>query len=285
MKKQFTALLMSFSLLVGGSVTVSADSLLGKENLNNIAEARAYITKSSSEIANNLENLKISKESVTLIEIQNVIENYYENNPAPLELANNNSISLEDVFPDESQKNQLNKGEIFSLDEFILQQQENKEVVSFSTDTTKTDVYVDKSGIFILHSEIEPNSAMRAATWSYTANERTTGTAYNALGFKMFDLWASGSFRYDGSKVEVAAKDGGYERKFWGSTLELTDRGMGLSRAVDLEGYKYAEVYSRLRTESTLGFRWFGLTLTDTTVEVKIGSTVNGNVYTGGGSI
>ncbi|MDP9698720.1 hypothetical protein [Paenibacillus polysaccharolyticus] len=101
MKKQFTALLMSFSLLVGGSVTVSADSLLGKENLNNIAEARAYITKSSSEIANNLENLKISKESVTLIEIQNVIENYYENNPAPLELANNNSISLEDVFPDE----------------------------------------------------------------------------------------------------------------------------------------------------------------------------------------
>lgn len=285
MKKQFTALLMSFSLLVGGAVTVSADSLEGKENLNNIAQARAYITKSSSEIANELENLKISKENVTLIEIQDVIESYYENNPAPLELANNDSISLEDVFPDESQKNQLNKEVTFSLNEFISQQKENEEVISFSTETTKTDVYVDKSGIFILHSEIDPNSAIRAAAWSYTANERTTGSAYNALGLKMFDLWASGSFRYDGSKVEVATKDGGYERKFWGSTLELTDRGMGLSRAVDLEGYKYAEVYSRLRTESTLGFRWFGLTLTDTTVEVKIGSTVNGNVYTGGGSI
>ncbi|MBU5350727.1 hypothetical protein ACN9MH_09810 [Paenibacillus silvae] len=229
--------------------------------------------------------MELSKGDLTLDEIEDIIHNYYKTNPAPISLARDELVSIQDVFPEEINENQFYNQEKFEFNEFINQHKESGEVISFSSETTKTDVFIDRSGVFILNSEIEPYNSLKSTSWSYTPNQRTSGTAYNALGLKMFELWASGSFRYDGSKVEVATKDGGYERKFWGSTLELTDRGMGLSRNLDLEGYKYAEVYSRLRTESTLGFRWFGLTVTDTTVEVKIGSTVGGNVYTGGGSI
>lgn len=66
-----------------------------------------------------------------------------------------------------------------------------------------------------------------------------------------------------------------------GSTIGISDKGMGKVRNYTVSGYKYTEVYSRLYYEATFGIRWAGIVLNSDTVEVYVGSTVNGSLYGG----
>ncbi|WP_136607408.1 hypothetical protein [Paenibacillus dokdonensis] len=146
---------------------------------------------------------------------------------------------------------------------------------------------VDETGIFILHhealndSKAEKSLNPMAASWSYTPNDRETGICYNALGGKLFDLYASASFQYNGSDVKVAQSDGDRKQYFFGATLKIDPVNMGTSRFPVIEGYIYAEVYSRLKVDTVLGIKWFGVSIGQSTIEVEIGSTVAGNVYKG----
>lgn len=288
MKSKILPILMSAVIIGGSTSLVSADSAYANYTSTKevkIETARDYINKSSSQLIEILEELQIKEEEISYSDIKGIINKYYLDNPAPTDIFNDQSISINDVFPNEINEIDYNNAQNFNLNDFIEEQKNNDKILTFSTENSTTDVFVDKLGIFILNNEIEPNSSSSSvqpmATWKYTSNQRVTGAAYNSLGLEMFELWASGSFKYDGSKVEVATKDGNYDRKFWGATLNLTPLALGQERMVSIEGYRYAEVYSRLSVDTQLGIRWFGVTISQNTVEAKIGSTIAGNVYTG----
>lgn len=126
----------------------------------------------------------------------------------------------------------------------------------------------------IKEAPIQPLYAQRE-----TAIERTTGIAYNAVGSKMFTLWSEGGFKYNGSNVVSQNIDGDFQRHFWGSTLNLIPETMPKTRAISIEGYKYVEIYSRLRYEAGIGIRWASITLKSGTIETIVGCGVNGSVY------
>lgn len=279
----------SVLVISGGAVSVSADSVSQNDRAKRIEEARTYMTKSSSELSVQLEKLK-EKGVVSYEDVKGTIDHYYAINPAPADVEKDSTITLNEIFPEEVKKlKAMNKEDVFDVNDFIEEKKKENEVISFTTSNGSVDVFINKVGIFIGENEIlgkseqeTKNNSVMAASWSYTPNQRYTGHAYNGLGKEEFSMWVSGSFKYNNSDVQVATSDGNYDRYLWGATLTLTSIAMGAPRIVNIEGYKYAEAYSRLRCETTLGIGWFGTTVNSSTVEVKIGSTIAGNVYTGG---
>lgn len=290
MKKLCSFLVSVVLLLTTFSSAFAQENTSDDQKEKKIAEIREYIEQSVSSIVSSLQALE-TQEHVTLEIVENTIEDYYKNHPAPNAFADL-SLSLEDVFPEEVKQIREEYGKNFTLNlnDLINSKKQMKRkddhLITLKHDSGEIDVYISKLGeIFILENKTLPNKESiqnensALATWQYTRTERTTGVAYNALGLKMFTLWAEGSFKYNGSDVDHVNADGDWQRHFWGSTLDITTRALGSKRFEYVEGYKYAEVYSRLYFEAGFGIRWAQLTFNSGTVEVEVGSTVSGNLY------
>ncbi|MEX3745003.1 MULTISPECIES: hypothetical protein [Lysinibacillus] len=282
-------LIVSFTLY---SESTSAASIDQEEEIKTI---RDYIENSVDELNYKFEELK-SHQIVNLEEIQNLIDSHYNENPAPEVMLKSNSLDIQDVFPELTKENnkahEESKG---NLGVFINTQKETNElgtVFTYKNDNSDyIDVYLGKTGdISILEfktvgqspetvgqsPEIQPLYAQK-----YTTVQRTTGISYNGLGAQLFTLWAEASFKYNGTTVASENIDGNYKRHMAGATLNLIPEAMPKTRTVSLEGYKYAEVYSRLRYQGGIGIKWAQLTITDATLEAMIGCTVDGSVYGG----
>ncbi|MBJ6362471.1 hypothetical protein ACFOQM_14490 [Paenibacillus sp. GCM10012307] len=286
-----TSILLSIILIFSVFSSASAE---GNRNVDsrekNIKEIKEYIEKNVPSIIASLQELNV--EDATLSNIEKTIETYYKENPAP-SAANDPALSLAIIFPgevkemgDEYQHSTLNINDFLSTKKEIKNKEDN--IITFKDNYGSIDVYISSLGeIFILETRQfdEPSQKQSIVqnvplnTWNNTSTSTTTGIGYNALGFKLFTLTASGSFRYNGSDVQTLNSDGNWERHFWGSTLDISERALGASRTIHIGNYKYAEVYSRLYFEGGIGVRWAQFVLNSATVEVNVGSTVTGNLY------
>ncbi|MEY9975714.1 hypothetical protein [Lysinibacillus sp. RC79] len=275
-------LIVSFALYSEGTSAASID----KED--EIETIRNYIENSVDELNYKFNELK-SHQIVTLEEIQNLIDLHYKENPAPEEMLQSNSLDIQDVFPELTKENnkahEESKG---NLGVFINSQKETNElgtVFTYKNDNSDyIDVYLGKTGdISILEFKTVGQSQIIQPLYAqqYTPIKRTTGIAYSALGAKLFNLWAEASFKYNGSTVASENIDGSYSRYLAGGTLNLIPEAMPKTRTVSLEGYKYAEVYSRLRYQDGIGIQWAQFTIKEAVLESMVGCTVDGSVYGG----
>ncbi len=261
-------------------------------NQKDINDIREYVEKNVPKLVKKLS--KLQNKTTSLEEIQKVIDQYYKKNPSP-DAMNDPSINLKDVFPEKAKEAQ--PGDKFVINEFISNQKQvdqDGRLLEFNIQNGKVNVFVGDTGeIVILQQKTEEENkelskiqtsqiTMAAASGPrITSIESTTGIGYSAAGGKMYTLQAEGQFSYTGSDVNVYYGDGYWQRHLWGSTLSISDRGMGKSKKYNTGGYTYAEVYSRLYVEAQYGFRWAGITMNSNTVEAYVGSTVTGNLYGG----
>ncbi|WP_413363110.1 hypothetical protein [Lysinibacillus sp. 3P01SB] len=278
-------LILSFAFY---SESISAATINQEDEIKNI---KNYIENSVAELHYKFNELK-SHQNVTLEEIQNLIDSHYEANPAPEVMLKSNSLDIQDIYPELTEENnkayEESKG---NLGVFINSQKETNElgtVFTFKHDNSDSDyidVYLGKTGDISLveFKTVGQSQAIQPLyTQQTTPVKRTTGIAYNAVGLKMFDLWAEASFKYNGSSVASQNLDGNYKRYAAGGTLNLIpDTVMPRTRTVVLEGYRYAEVYSRLRSQSGIGIQWAQWTIKDALLEAMVGCTVDGSVYGG----
>ncbi|PRX38913.1 hypothetical protein CLV97_13314 [Planifilum fimeticola] len=254
--------------------------------------AKEYIQRSSSDLSNRLSKLR--GKDVTFEEVNKVISDYYKQNPAPQMVANDPTISIEDVFPKKVEKyKSRNKGKPFVITDFLKKQRQNEEdgeLISLNRKNDGTiDVFVSDIGGVIgcefgtvdneLSKKAKTKSSGNVGIAAYTPTKRTTCVAYTALGDRAFTLWAEGRFYYDGKTSWITHADGDYQRHLFGSTMVLEPRALGKMRTVYIEGHRYSEVYSRLYYEAVFGIRWAGIVLASDTVETSVGVTVTGNTY------
>ncbi|MCG5253226.1 hypothetical protein [Brevibacillus agri] len=295
MKAFFSTLIAGTLMLTTVSPTFANGTIEDGSRQEKISEIRSYINTSVPALIQELEDLK-HKDDVTLGKVEKTIDTFFSEHPAP-EAFNDPTLSLEDVFPAEVKKINQKYGKNKPLNNINAFMDEKKnsiersddKVITIKNDMSEINVYVSQLGeIFVLEVRTVSSNAEnqrtslvqpRALTWEYTDTKRTTGIGYNAQGNKMFTLWAEGSFKYNGKSVEVDTADGDYSRHFWGSTLELTPRKLGEKRTTRVEGYTYAEVYSRLYFEAGFGIRWAQITFNSGSCETLVGSTVDGNMY------
>jgi len=276
-------LIVSFTLY---SENTSAASIDQEDEIKTI---KNYIEDSVDKLNFKFNELK-SHQNVTLEEIQNLIDSHYKENPAP-EVMLMSSLDIQDVFPELTKENnkahEETKG---NLGVFINSQKETNElgtVFTFKHDNSDSDyidVYLGKTGdISILEFKTvgQSQTIQPFYTQQYTPIKRTKGIAYNALGYELFDLWAEASFKYNGSTVASENIDGSYKRYAAGGTLNLIPEAMPKTRTVGLDGYKYAEVYSRLRYQAGIGIQWGQYTIKEALLESMVGCTVDGSVYGG----
>ncbi|MGE7113675.1 hypothetical protein [Lysinibacillus sp. NPDC047702] len=265
----------------------SAASLDQKDEINTI---KNYIENSVDELNYKFNELK-SHQNVTLEEIQNLIDSHYKENPAPEVMLMSNSLDIQDIFPElTKENNKAHEESEGNLGIFINSQKETNElgtVFTFKYDNSDSDyidVYLGKTGdISIIEFKTvgQSQTIQPLYTQQYTPIKRTKGIAYNALGYELFDLWAEASFKYNGSTVASENLDGSYKRYAAGGTLNLIPEAMPKTRTVSLQGYKYAEVYSRLRYQGGIGIQWAQWTIKEALLEAMLGCTVDGSVYGG----
>lgn len=290
MKRLVVIMLILMMIGSTSSVAFASESLPRNETTEDEIEMiRSYIKSSAKELARKIESLK-QNQHITLDDVEATIEKYYDNNPAP-ELMLDTNLSLADVFTKEelSLGSEYQNSGAINLGKLVKSKKINllpgEYLIELQTVDGIIDVYLsDVGGISIIERRVVNKSFANQSlfsSWQITDEERTTGVAYNAVGGKLFTVWAEGQFRYNGSDVEHLNSDGDWNRHFWGSLLTIEDRGLGEERYEYTGGYKYAEVYSRLYFEAGFGVRWAQITFNSGTVEVEVGSTVNGNIYGG----
>lgn len=291
MLKKICMSTMTLVLLSGVSSSFAhAEGSESKEE--KIEEARSYIEESKKDTINLLKDLE--KENATLESVEKTLDKYYEENPAPKEVINDQNLSLEDVFPGEVERIEeetLNLNKFMSEKENdVARENDNGEFIEFKNGENTVDVYVGETGgVFVLETKtidepsnkslINATSEVGALATKTTSKRKTTGICYNALGAKMFTLWSLGSFKYTGKTVSVATKDGGWQRHFWGSTLNVSKPILGATRSESVGSEKYAEVYSRIYFESVFGLKWAGVTMKSGTVETYVGGSKTGGMY------
>lgn len=291
-KRVFT--LASLLLLFGLFNSVSSSFAKETTGEDNVETARNYIENNVVELNEILKSMKEKQEDYDLQEIQAVIDNYYTKNPAPKEVLNDKTLSIDDVFPLKNEKRKASQEKaVLNFEELLSHAKEHKNegdsVYEFSNKDGIVTVYVSKTGeVMILDDSVKStppaldlNINNQLAAMKTTKTKRTTGIAYNGLGLKMFTIWAEGNFQYNGKSAKHANADGDVKRHFWGSTLVLNNRAIGAKRTVTVGSYKYPEVYTRVYFEAQFGIRWAGITMKSGTVEAYVGSSHIGSLYGG----
>ncbi|GIN25554.1 hypothetical protein NSQ93_22605 [Bacillus sp. FSL W8-0445] len=277
-KTLFLLVVVTLSILGLSPSGVSASET---DRQKDIQEIRHYVENQMPILESELKQLPSNS---SLEEIEELISEHYKKHPAPKALENP-ELSVFDVFPDKVNKYNKLEGKTLSLNNLMTDPKLSSlgEIINFENDNSKVAVLLGETGdINIIEQKSSPSSqSKRNKIALATGKERTTGVGYGLGGAKLFTVWAEGNFSYNGKKVSVISKDGDYSKHFWGSTLTLTSKGMGKERDASIGKYKYKEVYSRLLVESIAGFKWGGVVLRTKTVEVYVGSTVNGNIYGG----
>ncbi|MDU5143351.1 MAG: hypothetical protein E6230_14320 [Paenibacillus dendritiformis] len=290
-----TLSLFLVTLMLG--LTFNSSSILSAAE-RETKEETVQIVKSY--IKNNVSQLNAMMSSVQyqklkLKDIESIIDNYFSHNPAPQKLIDVNNLTIDDIFPANdtidttgtAPRNVLHFEELASYvannssgngDSIYKFPNENGAVTVYIADTGEVMIW-DLSSVPAKDSDFSNQTL--AAAWKTTRTERSTGIAYNALGGKMFTIWAEGNFQYDGKTAKHNNSDGNSERHFWGSTLVLEKKAEGKERTVRVENYSYPEVYTRVYFESQFGIRWAGITMNSGTVEAYVGGTFAGNVYGG----
>jgi len=246
-----------------------------------IQEVRHYVEKRMPILESELKQL--SKNS-SLEEIEELISNHYKKHPAPKALQNP-ELSVFNVFPDKVKKYKKFEGKSLNLNNLMNDPRSSSlgEMITFENDNSKVSVLLGETGhINILENKkVSSPRPQKNKIALATGTERTTGIGYGLGGAKQFTVWAEGNFRYDGKKVSVISNDGDWVRHLFGSVFTYTPKGMGKVRDASIGKYKYKEVYSRLLVETLAGFKWGNAVFGTKTVEVYVGSTVNGNIYGG----
>lgn len=287
-KKMFFAFSLAFFL---SFVLVSTTFAQTSGDFNNSKEKIAQESKEY--IQANVENLNNilsaeQKNNHSLSEVESIIDEYYEKNKLPNEVTkeiNQKGITIDDIFPQTTTM----EDEPIKLDfnQLISESKNNGDgdVYEFFDENSKTSVYVAETGEVMIFEQStiaeapDQSDATTLASFKTTKTQKATGIAYNALGAKLFTLWASGNFRYNGTTVNHGSSDGDYTRHIFGSFMELKPRYLGHKRTEYEGSHLYREVASRLYFESQLGIRWLGLTLKSGTVEAYVGGTKSGNTY------
>lgn len=274
-----TLLVLSITLNVSN---ISASSISKDEK--DILEMRKYIQKNVSKL--NKEFSMLDQNS-NLIDIERVIQEFYEKNPSPL-AAMNQSIDITDVFP--NLKNEK-KNEKLDLNEYVKNPQLGDHSYSFISNKDKIDVLISKTGEItilektetplLVENETTPSIGIYALPWQNTNVERSTAYIYNSNGFKMITLWAEGQFQYNSTAVNSINNDGNWQRHTAGSTLNVSARNLGSTRYAYVGTERYAEVFTRIYFESVYGFRWAGIVMKSATLEVYVGSSKYGIIYGG----
>ncbi|MED1664124.1 hypothetical protein [Brevibacillus laterosporus] len=262
---------------------------LNKEDT--ISVVKDYMDKHVPELIHDLEKLK-SKEIENSEEIEKVIEEHYKKFPAPQEM-NNPSISVEDIFPEKSKTlklyNAKNKKN-FSVGNFMEKHNSPAgygKFIDFNKKDGELVVYVGDAGEVIVQSLSTIEESLNAKEVKASAKAKTTEKKesryefYNGWGLKSIEVWAKGQFEYDGKNVKAIYNDGDWKKYVGGTILTVDERALGKIRNFSEEKEKYCEVYTRLRAEGIIGWKYFGITLNTETFEVYVGSTVKGSTYGG----
>lgn len=273
-----------------GLFSIASLSSAAEIEEENIVKAKNFIGNNVEQLNNILSKMEKVQKDFSLEEIQDVVDDYYLNNPVPQELLENQSLTTEEKDEMFTEK----KEDVLNLNELISEAKEDlvegDSVYELTNENGVISIYVAKTGeVMLLEQKTMPTlpnltideDFQVAASWRTTRTERTTGVAYNALGYKMFTLWAEGNFLYNGSSADHANADGNVQRHAWGSTLELDNRAIGAKRTTRIESYLYPEVYTRVYFESNLPVNWGNITMSSATVEVYVGGSQTGSLYGG----
>ncbi|ERM20258.1 hypothetical protein ACEU2D_24770 [Brevibacillus laterosporus] len=263
---------------------------LNKEDT--ISVVKDYMDKHVPELINDLEKLK-SREIENSEEIEKVIEEHYKKFPAPQEM-NDSSLSVEDIFPEKSKAiklyNAKNKNK-FSVGNF-MEKHNSPSGYGHFIDYNKRDgelvVYVGDAGEVIVQSlstiaepSLDTKEVKASAKAKKTEKKESRYEFYNGWGLKSLEVWAKGQFEYDGKKVKATYSDGDWKKYIGGTVLTVDERALGKVRNFSEGNNDYCEVYTRLRAEGIIGWKYFGITLNTETFEVYVGSTVKGSTYGG----
>lgn len=277
MKKTFKLVVATVLLLASFATSAFAQENVSKSELT--LQSKQYIEQNKIGLKGLLSELNASL-NLASEDIVSSIENYYSKNPAPKSIVESN-LSLSDVYS----VKRNNSSDNFNITDFMNTARSSSNYYKIKHDTGYTEAFVSDTGDLLLLNHEVLNSTTNsvastyAAAWQQTRDIKETASAYNSLGFKMYDLWVSGAFLYNSSDVKPVNNDGGFSRAFWGSTINVEDKGMGKTRDTYTQGIKYSEIYSRLYTESVFGIKWAGLTLDSNTVEIYIGGSKEGGIY------
>lgn len=263
---------------------------LNKEDT--ISVVKDYMDKHVPELIHDLEKLK-SKKIENSEEIEKVIEEHYKKFPAPQEM-NDSSLSVEDVFPEKSKAlklyNAKNKNK-FSVGNFMEKHNSPAgygQFIDFNKKDGELVVYVGDAGEVIVQSlstieepSLNAKEVKASATAKKTERKESRYEFYNGWGLKALEVWAKGQFEYDGKKVKAVYNDGDWKKYVGGTILTVDERALGKVRNFSEEKEDYCEVYTRLRAEGIIGWKYFGITLNTEIFEVYVGSTVKGSTYGG----
>lgn len=286
MKKKLIGTILCASLLSVSLGTKTFAAEVSKDQ--KIKVARNYIESNKKVLNKKFNDLK-ENPNVTLIEIEDLIANYYEQHSPPSVFKDEN-LSIEDVYPEEIQKaKQKDKKEkVFNINNFFKENKNGEYVdgnlFEFESVNTKTNVFLANTGDIMI-SESKSVPAINEPPIQYalpmesTNVESTKGISYNSAGGKLFEVQAEGQWSYNGTILNNTYADGYYQRFFWGSTLNITNINLGKVRNITQGSYKYSEVYSNVYVESVVGFRWAGLVLNSSVCEAYVGATPNGSTY------
>ncbi|WP_026701696.1 hypothetical protein [Salibacterium aidingense] len=289
MRKFFSFLTLAVLLLVS-SLSIYSTSDAKSDDIprgQKIQEAKDYIENNVSELTQKLNDLR-NEDNLSMEKIEETIETHYENNPAPSFMENDKNLSIKDVFPKKAKKAKENNGKVLNMNELTNEAKKGEtptdgNVITLNYNNGVANIFISETGDFYIteHKTVEPEDGTITTFDNNTDTKRTGASAYNALGTRMFSMWSEGAFSYDGDSVDVASKDGDWQRSFGGSTLYIEERGVGKGRNVVEGDYEYAEVYTRLYYEAGFGIKWAMITLNSSTVETYVGSTVAGSTYGG----
>ncbi|NUJ17405.1 hypothetical protein FKN04_12550 [Bacillus glycinifermentans] len=278
MKKIFCFLLILSLSAFGFYPSVSSAS---EKSQQEVKEAKQYVQKHVPILKNEFK--KLSRSS-SLEDIESLIEKHFKEYPAPQSLKSN-KISVFDAFPEKQHKYEKFSGKSLNLNNLLndIKTSSTGDVFTFESKDNTVKVLLGEFGdINILEQKSISNpSVSKAKTTKATGIQRQTGIGYGTYGTKLYTLWCEGNFSYNGKTVKVISKDGDYHKHPSGSILTLDPRGLGKERDASIGKYKYKEVFSRLRVEGVLGFKWGEWIYKARTVETYIGSTVDGNIYGG----
>lgn len=292
--KKVSFLLSLLLVVVFSSLSVSsAEENDFKTKELKVEKVREYIennVKELNEIFGSMEDQELNLEDV-----EEVIEGYYNINSAPVEIIKDENLSIDDIYPDEidNGNKRIKESQTLNFEELITSVENNPtekdSVYEFNNETGQVTVYIANTGeIMILDKTVVPTEEISQldkvtpyATWKTTKTERNTASTFNAIGTKMFTMWAEGNFQYDGKSAKHANYDGDIQRFTSGSNLVLEKKAEGKTRTNVVDTYKYPEVYTRAYFESSFGIKWLGITMKSATVETYVGASHIGSLYGG----
>ncbi|MGE7922392.1 hypothetical protein ACQKND_04295 [Viridibacillus arvi] len=273
-----TSMLLGLCLVSYSTVSFAASENSSVTRDEAVQSTKEYILKSREDKINLLKELP---ENSSKDVVNDVLDQYVLENPAP-EYNLDSEISIEELFP-EVDLVKASKNVTINITDIIEQEKALNpgNVFEFNDGSNVTDVLIDETGQITTTSRtfhLEDNILSSRAAWKYKSDTNEMVIS-NAVGVKMIRFMASGSFKYNGSDVGIELGDGSVDRYTAGSTITVLSKTVGKSRKYTLEGYKYAEVYTRASIESTVAFKYLNLLISSGTFEVYTGSTVNGNIY------